>query len=256
MQGRAKRVAIVTGGAGAIGTATAKRLMAMDYAVLIADLCVETAMRPARGAKAVRPATYKLDVADVDAVHDMVARVEKAMGPISVLVNAAGGATGCPFVKTPPQLLDQMLGVNLRGPFYCAQACARSMIARRYGRIVNIASHSALLGSSDRAAYAASKGGIVAATRAMAVELAPFGITVNAIAPGPIDVPRHARGHDTTRRKAWAEVVPVGRYGTPDEVASAAAYLVGDSAGYITGQVIAIDGGFTAAGLVLRARKR
>ncbi|MBS1217950.1 MAG: oxidoreductase, partial [Proteobacteria bacterium] len=126
---------------------------------------------------------------------------------------------------------------------------ARDMIEQGGGRIVNFSSHSGLLGSSGRTAYAASKGGVNAMTRVMAVELAPHGITVNAVAPGPIDVPRSRAQHNAERRDAWHRAVPLGRYGEPEEVAAAALFLASDDASYINGQTISVDGGFTAAGL-------
>lgn len=117
------------------------------------------------------------------------------------------------------------------------------------GRIVNFSSHSGLLGSSGRAAYAAAKGGIIAMTRAMAVDLAQYNITVNAVAPGPIDVQRNRDQHSEERREAWHRAIPLGRYGDPDEVAAVAVFLASDDASYVSGQTISVDGGFTAAGL-------
>ena len=117
------------------------------------------------------------------------------------------------------------------------------------GAIMNVSSHSGLLGSSGRAAYAASKGGIIAMTRVMAVDLAAHNIRVNAIAPGPIDVPRNQKQHTGERREAWHRAVPLARYGTPEEIAGAAAFLASDDASYLTGQTLAVDGGFSIAGL-------
>ena len=130
------------------------------------------------------------------------------------------------------------------------EAGARDMVKLGGGRIVNFSSHSGLLGSSGRAAYAASKGGVIAMTRVMAIDLAQHGITVNAIAPGPIAVPRQR--HNKERTEAWLKAVPLARYGTAEDVAGAALFLVSDDASYITGQTISVDGGFTAAGLRVR----
>jgi NAD(P)-dependent dehydrogenase (short-subunit alcohol dehydrogenase family) len=126
------------------------------------------------------------------------------------------------------------------------------MAARRHGRIINMASHSGLRGSTARAAYAASKGGLMAATRVMAVELAPHGVTVNSIAPGPIESDLTITSHSAQRRKAWIDAVPMGRYGRAQEVVSAALFLASPGASYITGHTLVVDGGFSEAGLLLK----
>ena len=175
-----------------------------------------------------------------------------SFGPIDILVNNAAVVVARSFVDTTLDDLETLLRINLEAPFFCAQAVAKSMIQRRKGRIVNIASHSGLLGSTHRAAYAASKGGILGATRVMAVELAPYGITVNAIAPGPIESAHTLAAHSGARRAAWDDAVPIGRYGRAEEVAAAAVFLALPAASYITGQTLAVDGGFSTTGLVLK----
>src|SRR5690606_3984680 len=157
-------------------------------------------------------------------VERLIEETCNAFGGIRVLVNSAGGAVAAPLIETTKDLLERMLDIHLRAPFHCAQACARAMRRSGGGRIVHIAAQSGLRGSTGGAAYAAAKGGISAATRVMAVELAPFGITVNAVAPGPIDVARHRKGHDAARRRAWADALPLARYGRPKEVAAAVAF--------------------------------
>ncbi len=143
---------------------------------------------------------------------------------------------------------QSVLDLNLTAAFLCARAAARRMTGG-WGRIVNIASHSAILGSAGRGAYAASKGGMVAMTRVLAVELASRGITCNAVAPGPIETAMTAR-HDAAQRSAWLAALPIRRYGTAEEVAAAVGFLCSRDAGYITGQVLCVDGGFAAAGLL------
>ena len=256
VQRRVNGGAIVTGGAGGIGKAIVKRLLDAGVSVMIADMHVKTSLLPKFPRKSSRAKllSYQIDISDPLQVDLMVEAAANEFGEISILVNSAGGAVAAPFLKTSPDLLNKMLAVNLCGPFYCAQACARLMMKSGAGRIIHIASHSGLLGSTDRAAYAASKGGLIAATRVMAVELASFGITVNAIAPGPVEVSRHKSNHSDTRRTAWAKAVPLGRYADPDEIAAAAVFLAIDRSDYITGEVISIDGGFGAAGLVMKSK--
>lgn len=256
VQRRANGGAIVTGGAGGIGKAIVKRLLDAGVSVMIADKQIKTSRFATYPRKANRAKllSYQIDISDSLQVDRMVKAAAAEFGGIRILINSAGGAVAAPFVNTSPDLLNKMLAVNLCGPFYCSQACARLMMKSGAGRIIHIASHSGLLGSTDRAAYAASKGGLIAATRVMAVELAPYGITVNAIAPGPVEVGRHKTGHSDARRTAWAVAVPVGRYADPDEIAVAAVFLAIDRSDYITGEVISIDGGFSAAGIIMKTK--
>ncbi|HET7730703.1 MAG TPA: glucose 1-dehydrogenase [Usitatibacter sp.] len=193
-----------------------------------------------------------LDLANTAAIRPALESLAASFGPIDILVNNAAIVMPRLFLDTPPDELETVLRVNLHAPFTCAQVLARSMVERRHGRIINMASHSGLLGSTARAAYAASKGGLIAATRVMAVELAPHGITVNAIAPGPIESEQTLANHSAQRRAAWNDVVPVGRYGRAEEVVAAALFLASPGASYITGHTLAVDGGFAAAGLMLR----
>ncbi|MDQ3318443.1 MAG: SDR family oxidoreductase, partial [Actinomycetota bacterium] len=178
----------------------------------------------------------------------LVASARKAFGHLDTLVTSAGVARSQPFLQTSLELWQETLNVNLTGTFLCCQAAAPAMAAARGGRIVTIASVSGQRGGTGRAAYGASKGGVIALTRVMAVELARHNITVNAIAPGPIETPMIAELHTTADRAAWLKGVPAGRYGTPAEVAAAAVFLASDEAGYVTGHVLNVDGGFDAAG--------
>jgi 3-oxoacyl-[acyl-carrier protein] reductase len=245
----AGRVAVVTGGGNGIGAATAKRLAEEGGAVVVADIDDAGAQSvraeiAAAGGKAV---ACRVDIRDPAQVEAMFERARREWGPAGILVNAAGVGAQKHFLDTPLETLENMLDVNVKGTWLCTQAGARDMVKLGGGRIVNFSSHSGLLGSSGRSAYAASKGGIIAMTRVMAEDLARHNITVNAVAPGPIAVARQK--HNDERREAWLREVPLGRYGKPEEVAAVALFLVSDDASYVTGQTIAVDGGFTAAGL-------
>lgn len=245
----AGRTAIVTGGGNGIGSATATRMAAEGAAVVVADVDAEGVQGVvkqiiAAGGKAVASHT---DIRMPEQVEAMFALGRKTFGPAGILINTAGVGSQRSFLDTPLETLAAMYDVNVKGTFLCSQAGARDMVGLGGGRIVNFSSHSGLLGSSGRAAYAASKGGVIAMTRVMAIDLAQHGITVNAIAPGPIAVLRQK--HNEERREAWLKAVPLGRYGTAEDVAGAALFLASDDAAYITGQTISVDGGFTAAGL-------
>lgn len=191
-----------------------------------------------------------LDLAMVADIAPAIAGLCESFGPIDILINNAAVVLARRFLETSVEDLRRVMSINLEAPFACAQAVAPGMIERGYGRIVNIASHSALLGSTSRSAYAASKGALVALTRVMAVELAPHGITANAVAPGPIESEHTRVGHSPERRAAWGEVVPMARYGEAAEVSAAVVFLASPAAAFITGHTMTIDGGFTASGMV------
>ncbi len=250
----ANKIAIVTGAGTGIGEATARLLAQQGATVVLADLNEASAHAVCEdmitgGAAGIRAAACHVDIRDRDSVENLFAFTRKTFGPAQVMINNAGKGSQKLFVDTSLDMLHDMLNTNIVGTFLCAQAAARDMIRHGGGAIVNFSSHSGYLGSSGRAAYAASKGGIISMTRVMAVELAPHRIRVNAVAPGPIDVPRSRGQHNEERRSGWQRAVPQGRYGEPHEVAAVAAFLASDEASYVNGQTISVDGGFTAAGL-------
>jgi len=245
------KVAIVTGSGTGIGAATARRLAKEGAAVVLADrdepsartVCSEIV---AAGGKAL---AFRMDIREPAQVEALFAFVRKEFGPAHVMSNNAGLGSQKHFLDTPLEMLRTMLDINVVGTFLCAQAAARDMVKLGGGSIVNFSSHSGLLGSSGRAAYAASKGSVIAMTRVMAVDLAQHNIRVNAVAPGAIDVPRNRHEHTEERREAWHRAIPLARYGTPEEITAAVLFLASDEASFLTGQTVSVDGGFTAAGL-------
>jgi 3-oxoacyl-[acyl-carrier protein] reductase len=246
------KAAIVTGGANGIGREIAPQLAAAGAAVLVAD-------RDRAGAEEIageiavtggRAVGREVDVRDPAGCEALVAAAHEAFGRLDALVTSAGIAHSRPFLRTSLELWQETLAVNLTGTFLCCQAAASAMVAAGGGRIITIASVSGQRGGTGRAAYGASKGGVITLTRVMAVELARHNITVNAIAPGPVETPMVASLHTAEDRAAWLGSVPAQRYGTPAEVAAAVVFLASDEASYITGHVLNVDGGFAAAGVI------
>jgi NAD(P)-dependent dehydrogenase (short-subunit alcohol dehydrogenase family) len=240
-------VALVTGAAGGIGRSVAERLAADGARVAIADVDpagqeVAAALR-ASGHEALFGA---VDVGDAGQVEAFVARVDAELGPIDVLVNNAAVSLGQSFLETSWETWDRTLRVNLSGAFLCGQAVARRMVARGTGgRIVNIGSTNSFTAERGHASYVASKGGIAMLTRAMAVDLAPHGILVNAVAPGPIRTEATADAFDADEyRAALAHGVPLARAGRPAEIAGIVSFLASNDASYMTGSFVIADGGW------------
>ena len=246
MRGRfAGKVALVTGGLSGIGEGVVRRLLDEGAQVVAADIAA--ALGPL-GAGTLVPA--HLDVSDPASVAALLEGIAARHGRLDVLVNCAGIARDVPFLDTPLEVFDRIVAVNLRGTFIVGQAAARLMAAGGGGSIVNIASVSGMRGNVGRSAYGASKGGVVTLSQVMAVDLAASRIRVNVVAPGPVDTPLVAAVHDAAIRQAWTRAMPLRRYGTVGEIAAAVAFLCSDDAGFITGQVLAVDGGFLGAGLM------
>jgi NAD(P)-dependent dehydrogenase (short-subunit alcohol dehydrogenase family) len=243
---------LVTGGASGIGFAVVEAVLAEGWRAVIADV-EPRRLEVARKALGDRPELRfeQLDVADEDAVIKAVAACEREFAPLTGVVNSAGIGRDVPALETSGELFRQILEVNLVGSFLVAREAAKAMRARAAGAIVNLASVSGIAGNRGRTAYGASKGGVIVMTKVMAVELAPLGIRVNAIAPGPIETPMVEEMHSSVARAAWENAVPQHRYGAPSDVASAALFLLdARKSGFVTGQTICVDGGFSAAGLM------
>jgi NAD(P)-dependent dehydrogenase (short-subunit alcohol dehydrogenase family) len=187
------------------------------------------------------------DVASASDVGAMAARVSTELGGADILVNNAGVVYAEPALDTTPEHWSETLAVNLTGAFLCAQALAPHMLERRWGRIVNISAQSGVVGAPEHAAYCASKGGLNALTRVLAVEWGPFGVTVNAIAPTVILTPMGQKvWGDPAKGDPMRARIPIGRFGEPHEVAAAVVYLASEAASLVNGHIMMLDGGFTA----------
>jgi 2-hydroxycyclohexanecarboxyl-CoA dehydrogenase len=240
------RIALVTGGAGGIGAATCRRLAAEGATVAVTDLKLDGAREVAAEVGG-RP--YELDVRSTESIQAAVEGAEAELGPLDVLVNNAGYDEFGFFVHTDDAMWDRVLGVNLRGVIAVTHALLPRMQERRGGRIVNVASEAGRLGSPGSAVYSGAKGGVIGFTKAIAGEAARYGVTCNAVAPGPIETP--------LLMSAPEELAEVGerivsnmigktvlrRLGQPDEVAAAIAFLASDDASYVTGQTLGVSGG-------------
>lgn len=233
-----KRVVITTGAAQGIGRAIAKRFAQAGAAVVIADVD-DAAGHEAAGAVG---ATYvRTDVADSESVQALVERTVLDHGRVDVIVNNAGILRDGVLWKLSDQDWDAVLAVHLGGAFRLTRACVPHFRAQQYGRIINVTSYTGLHGNIGQSAYAAAKAGIIGFTKTAAKELARFGVTVNAISPNAET--RMIAGISDEKRAEFEAMTPIGRYGTPDEVSEAVAFLASEQANYITGVVLPIDGG-------------
>jgi 3-oxoacyl-[acyl-carrier protein] reductase len=242
------QVAVVTGGASGIGLAITTALAREGASVAILDLDLELAREAAARIQKAGGAAggHRADVADGDTVQSALQEVLKQHGRMDILVNNAVITRDGLLLRMSDEQWEKVVDINLRGAFYCSRAAARSMIRARYGRIINIASVVGISGNAGQANYVASKAGLIGLTKALAQELAPRGITVNAVAPGFIKTAMtDALGEET--RKALLNKVPLGRLGTPEDVAEVVAFLASARAAYITGQVVVVDGGMVMA---------
>jgi len=240
------RVAVVTGGASGIGLGVAKQFVTDGYQVAILDLHnAETAAKELAGDGAT-VIGLDVDVADRIAVDAAYGRVRADLGPVEILVTSAGIESFDAVLDIDAAKWDRIIAVNLTGTFICVQAALPDMVAAGWGRIVTISSSSAQSGAPNMTHYAASKGGVISLTKALAVELARQGITVNTIPPSLVDTPM-ARGAEAAEDFPGVDVVgpmvPLGRAGTPADIAAACSFLCGESGSYITGQVIGVNGG-------------
>ncbi len=255
-----QKVALVTGAARGIGLAVAKRFLAEGWRVALLD--IEAALLAGAVAGLKNPdATMALpcDVSDAAAVADAVAKVGARFGRLDALVNNAGIAVFAPLLETSDADWKRVLGVNLTGPFLCTKAAVPLMREFGGGAVVNITSISAVRASTLRSAYGTSKAGLAHLTKQLAVELASLGIRVNGVAPGPVETAMAKQVHTAEIRADYHDAIPLNRYGLEEELAEAVFFLCSERASYITGQILAVDGGFDAAGIglpTLRGQRR
>ena len=249
------KTVIVTGGGGGIGGATCRRFASEGAAVAVFDPDLAAAERCAGeivGAGG-RAQAFACDITVREQVDAAVAAVSAALGPVDVLVNNAGWDIFKPFTKTTPAQWESLIAINLVGALHMHHAVLPEMVARRSGRIVNIASDAARVGSSGEAVYAACKGGLVAFSKTLAREHARHGITVNVVCPGPTDTAlfadyKEGAGNPEKLVEAFTKSIPLGRIGQPDELPGAIAFFASDDAAFVTGQVLSVSGGLTMCG--------
>ncbi len=246
------KTAIVTGGARGIGKGICLALAHQGAHVAIADLLMDAAQETAEqivktGAKAMAVQT---DIADLESVKKMVENVKTEFGKIDILVNNAGWDRMKPFLKTTPDFWDKVININFKGVLNTVYAVAEDMIGRNSGRIINIASDAARVGSMGESVYSGAKGAVLSFSKTLARELARNAITVNVICPGPTPTPllddMKAEGSFADKiLSSMDKIIPLKRMGTPEDIAAAVVFLASDEAGFITGQVLSVSGGLT-----------
>ncbi|MEX3841818.1 2-hydroxycyclohexanecarboxyl-CoA dehydrogenase [Paraburkholderia sp. BR10882] len=249
------KTVVVTGGGGGIGGATCRRFAAEGARVAVLDLSLEAALKVAdeileKGGQAL---ALRCDITNRAEVETALEQVQAQLGPVDVLVNNAGWDVFRPFTKTEPAQWDKLISINLTGALHMHHAVLPGMVERKRGRIINIASDAARVGSSGEAVYAACKGGLVAFSKTIAREHARHGITVNVVCPGPTDTAllaeyKEGAGNPEKLLEAFQRSIPLGRIGQPDDLPGAIVFFASDDANYITGQVLSVSGGLTMAG--------
>jgi NAD(P)-dependent dehydrogenase (short-subunit alcohol dehydrogenase family) len=256
MSNSEQRVALVTGAARGIGLATAKRFLADGWRVALLDIDAENLARTVKALDASdRVLELAADVSDAVAVNAAVAQIGSRFQRLDAVVNNAGIAVFKTALETTPEEWARVLAVNLSGPFLVTLAAA-PLLREQGGAVVNITSISGLRASTLRVAYGTSKAGLAHLTKQLAVELASAGIRVNAVAPGPVDTAMAKAVHSPEIRADYHDVIPLNRYGLESEIAEAVYFLCTERSSYITGQVLAVDGGFDAAGIGLPTLRR
>jgi NAD(P)-dependent dehydrogenase (short-subunit alcohol dehydrogenase family) len=240
------KVAVVTGGASGIGKAICCAFAKEGAQVVVVDIDEAKAAAATKEISAAgRAVAVKADVTSSASVNAMAREVDRQFGRIDILVNNVGVRIVKPFLDHTDDDWNKMISTNLTGPFLCARAVVSYMKRAGKGRVINVASIASFVGRPDRVAYVSAKSGLLGMTRAMAIDLGPMGITVNAIAPGSINSPMNA-AHAKDSDNDWGKETPMGRWGVAEDIANAAVFLALDESSYITGADIKVDGGWVS----------
>lgn len=255
MQQHSSRIALVTGAAGGIGRAVSEHLsLRQGASVCIVDrdeAAAQLAVDSIRNQGGLA-FPFIVDLADASAVQTMLKQVDDTVGTPDIIINNAGIAATYPALDYPLPHWKLTMDVNVTAPFLIIQHALHAMKQKGWGRIVNVASISGVRAGTGRLGYGTSKAAMLAMTRQFAIEAAEWGITVNAVAPGPINTPMVKAMHGGSTKDLYCDMLPMRRYGSPEDIAHAIAFLTSNEAGFVTGDTLAVDGGFLASGLLVR----
>lgn len=246
-----QKIAVVTGAARGIGLGIARKFLADGYGVALIDRDVETLAQTAASLNGQPILAVECDVSVPQQVQASIANIVAHFGRIDALVNNAGVAVFKPALEVTFAEWSEVMATNLNGPFLCTQACVPVMLESGGGSVVNIASISGVRASTLRIAYGTSKAALMHLTKQQAVEYGNVGVRVNCVAPGPVDTAMAQLVHSADIRTSYHDAIPLARYGTVEEIANAVAFLCSEAASFINGQILAVDGGFDAAGVGL-----